>query len=262
MDLNLEGKRALVTGGSLGIGRAIAAELAANGVDVVITARDADRLHAVASEITGNRGGRVVGIPGDMGRAEDIDRVVAGTREALGSIDILVNNAGSSPAGRIDDFEDADWRAAFELKFMGYMRCARAVLGEMRARKWGRIINIIGRGGHNPAPGYVLGGPFNAALLNFTVALAKDCGRDNVLVNGVNPGATDTPRWHTLVQQQSRSSGKPPEEIMAKSYGDIPLGRLGRPEDVANLAVFLCSDRAGHITGALLNVDGASTEGL
>ena len=262
MDLDLTGRRALVTGGSLGIGYATAGELAANGVDVAINARDAARLENAANELSSNSAGRVLAVPGDMSKADDVDRVVREARDALGGIDILINNAGSSPAGRIDDFDDDAWFAAFELKFMGYVRCARAVLGGMRANRWGRIINIIGKGGHNPAPGYVLGGPFNAALLNFTVALAKDCAPDNVLVNGINPGATDTPRWQTLVQQNARSSGRSEEEIMAQSVGGIPLGRLGRPEDIANLAAFLCSDRAGQISGAVLNVDGASTEGF
>ncbi len=207
MDLRIDGRNALVTGGSLGIGRATAAELAANGVNVAIVARDAARLDAAASELSSNTGGRVVGIPGDMSNAVDIARVIDGAREALGGIDILVNNAGSSPAGRLQDLDDETWEAAFGLKFMGYMRCARAVVTEMRARNWGRIVNVIGGGGPNPNAGYILGGSFNAALLNFTRALAKDCAPDNVLVNGVNPGATDTPRWQTLVAQKSAFTG-------------------------------------------------------
>ena len=125
MDLDLTGKTALVTGASLGIGRAIAAELAANGVDVAICARTADRLEAAAKELTGNSGGRVVAVPGDMSKADDIGRVAAAAREALGSLDILINNAGSSPAGRLQDLDDETWQAAFELKFMGYIHHSR-----------------------------------------------------------------------------------------------------------------------------------------
>jgi len=262
MDLRIDGRNALVTGGSLGIGRATAAELAANGVNVAIVARDAARLDAAASELSSNTGGRVVGIPGDMSNAVDIARVIDGAREALGGIDILVNNAGSSPAGRLQDLDDETWEAAFGLKFMGYMRCARAVVTEMRARNWGRIVNVIGGGGPNPNAGYILGGSFNAALLNFTRALAKDCAPDNVLVNGVNPGATDTPRWQTLVAQKSAFTGRPPEEVHAESIAGVPLGRAARPDEIADLIAFLCSERASHISGALLNIDGAASGGL
>ena len=262
MELGIDGKNALVTGGSLGIGRAIAAELTANRANVAIVARNAERLEAAARELSGNSGGRVIGIPGDMASAEDITRVIGATREALGGIDILVNNAGSSPAGRLQDLDDATWEAAFGLKLMGYMRCAREVVPEMRSRKWGRIVNIIGAGGHSPSPRYILGGTFNAALFNFTRALAMDCAPDNVLVTGINPGATDTPRWQTLIEQQSRISDSTPEEFNEATIANIPLGKLGNPEDIANLVAFLCSDRAGHIAGALIDVDGATRKGL
>ncbi len=132
-------------------------KLAAEGVDVAIVARDKARLDAAAQELSsntvGNTGGRVIGIAGDMGNADDISRVVDEASSALGGIDILVNNAGSSPAGRIEDLDDETWMASFELKFMGYMRLSRAVLPGMRAQKWGRIVNIIGGGGHSTAPG-------------------------------------------------------------------------------------------------------------
>jgi NAD(P)-dependent dehydrogenase (short-subunit alcohol dehydrogenase family) len=192
-----------------------------------------------------------VAIPGDMSKPADIERVIASTIETLGPIDILINNAGSSPGGRIQDFKDETWFAAFELKFMGYMRCARAVLPEMRARRWGRIVNVIGRGGHNPAAGYILGGSFNAALLNFTRSLAYDCAADN-----------DTPRWQQLVEQKSAFTNMTREAIQAASVAEIPAGRVGQPEDLADMITFLCSERASYVTGAFLNVDGGSTVGL
>lgn len=262
MDLGIAGRNALVTGGSLGIGRAVAAELAANGVNVAITARDPGRLSNAALELVSNTGGRVVAVPGDMSKPEDISRVIDETRAALGDIDILVNNAGSSPAGRLQDLDDEIWYAAFELKFMGYMRCARAVTPDMRARKWGRIVNIIGGGGPNPNAGYILGGSFNAALLNFTRSLAKDCAPDNVLVNGVNPGPTNTPRWQSLVEQNAKITGKTEAEVSAQSMANVPLGRAAEPEEMADVVVFLCSERASHMAGALLNVDGAASGGL
>lgn len=262
MDLGISGRRALVTGGSLGIGRATAAELAAEGVDVAIVARDRDRLDAAAQELSSNTGGRIVAVPGDMGNADDIARVVDEAAAALGGIDILVNNAGSSPAGRIEDLDDATWMAAFELKFMGYMRLSRAVLPAMRAQKWGRIVNIIGGGGHSPRPGYILGGAYNAALINFTRALGKSAAPDGVLVNGINPSSIDTPRWATLMEQRSKFEGRTPAEINAGIEANIPVGRLGTAEDIAGLVAFLCSERAEFLAAININADGGAAAGL
>lgn len=262
MELGISGRRALITGGSLGIGRATAAELAAEGVDVAIVARDRDRLDAAAQELSSNSGGKVIAIPGDMGSADDIARVVDEGSAALGGIDILVNNAGSSPAGRIEDLDDDTWMASFELKFMGYMRLSRAVLPAMRAQKWGRIVNIIGGGGHSPRPGYILGGAYNAALINFTRALGKSAAPDGVLVNGINPSSIDTPRWASLMEQRSKFEGKSPVEINAGIEANIPVGRLGTSEDIAGLVAFLCSERAEFLAAININADGGAAAGL
>jgi len=262
VDFGLKGRTALVTGGSQGIGRACAAALAAEGVDVAIVARDAARLQAVSEELSSNGGGRVVPVAGDMSKAADVARVVVSADEALGQIDILVNNAGSSPLGRIGDVNDDTWQSSFDLKLMGYVRCARAVMGGMRARRWGRIVNVIGNGGHFPKATYIAGGAINAALLNITQALAEECGPDNVLVNGVNPSATATDRWKTLVEQRSQMTGETVERIMAASAARVPVGRIGLPEDIANMVVFLCSAQAGFVNGALIEVDGGATRAL
>lgn len=177
MDLNLAGKVAVVTGGSLGIGRAIAAELAAENADVVIVARDPDRVEAVAKLISEASGSRVIAFAGDMTRPGDIEKAMDLARRAFGRIDILVNNAGASPMGRISDTLDSVWEKSLNLKLMGYVRCARDVLPGMRERRWGRVINIIGRSGHQPRAAYMTGGAVNAALLNFTLALAKNVRR-------------------------------------------------------------------------------------
>jgi len=233
MDLGIAGRNALITGGSQGIGRACAEALADEGVNIVIVARDAARLATAASEIASNRTGRVTPIAGDLTIADDVERVVAEAVEALGQIDILVNNAGSAPLGRIGD-----------------------------ERKWGRIVNIIGRGGHFPTAKYIAGGAINAAILNITQALAEECGPDNVLVNGVNPAATATDRWSTLVKQQIEITGKTEEEIRAASAASVPLGRIGEPEDVANMVAYLCSEKASFINGALIEVDGGVSRAL
>ncbi|MFM9969095.1 MAG: SDR family NAD(P)-dependent oxidoreductase [Burkholderiales bacterium] len=261
MDIRLDGRNALVTGGSLGIGRATARELAASGANVVITARNSERLSEVAKELSRETGVRVIAVTGDMGKGEDVQRVIDDARAALGQIDILINNAGSSPAGRIFELTEDQWRSSYDLKLMGYMRCARAVLPEMQSRKWGRIINVIGRGGDIATPGYLLGA-FNAAVLHFTRALALEAARDKVLVNGVSPGAVNTPRWHAIVAQKSKTTGKSEAEIAAQWHATVPVGKAGEPEDVADLITFLCSDRARHIAGSILNIDGGGMAGV
>jgi 3-oxoacyl-[acyl-carrier protein] reductase len=163
------------------------------------------------------------------------------------------------PAGRIQDISDETWAYSFNLKFMGYVRCAREVLPPMRQRKWGRIVNIIGRGGHYPTAGYVTGA-FNAALRHFTQALGEEAARDNVTVNGINPGATDTPRLRTLQEQTAKFRGLSPADIAAEEIKRIPLGRVGTADDIAAMALFLCSDHAGYISGTLINIDGASSK--
>ena len=188
MDLHLQGKRALVTGASLGIGRAIAEELAREGCDVALVARNAERLQQAAEEIGRGSNGRIVAVPGDGSSAEGIADAIAASRAGLGGIDILVNNAGSTPEDGIDRVDFEKWQYSVSLKLFGYARFAQSVLPDMRARKWGRIVNIIGRSGHQPRPIYLAGGSINAGLLNLTKALAEECAKDNVLVTGVNPG--------------------------------------------------------------------------
>ncbi len=261
MDLRIAGRNAIVTGASLGIGRAVATELARAGVNVAIAARDAQRLDDAARAIATDTGARIVPIACDTSQPEQIDRLVAQAREALGAIDILVNNAGASPAGRIAELTDEQWRMAFELKLMGYVRCARAVLPQMRERRWGRIVNVAGRAAGLPTPGYLLGG-FNAALVHFTHALAPEAARDQVLVNVVNPGATNTPRFRTLVAYRAKASGRPDAEVAADWNRQVAVGRIAEPEDVADLVAFLCSERARHIAGASIDIDGGGAGGV
>jgi NAD(P)-dependent dehydrogenase (short-subunit alcohol dehydrogenase family) len=259
MKLDLEGKVALVTGASLGIGHAIAVALLEEGASVVLNARNVTRLHEV---VFGLGSKRAVAAPGDMSLLVDVRKVVAAASEAFGQVDILVNNAGSTPAGRIDTLDDAVWEESLQLKLMGYVRCAREVLPAMRQRKWGRILNIIGAAGYQPSPTYLAGGVINASLLNFTKGLALDVAGDNVLVNGINPGTIRTPRWLGMVEQRALLQGRSRDEVMANTIKATSLGRAGTPEDVAGLVTFLCSERASYITGGLFDVDGGGRVGI
>ena len=259
MELRLRGKTAVVTGGSLGIGRAIARELAAEGVSVAIVARDVARLDAAAVEIARETNARVVPVAADLVDAAQLERAIGEAQAALGPIDILVNNAGATPMGRIGDTPDEVWMKSINLKLMGYMRCARLLPPAMRAKKWGRVINVIGRSGHQPRANYIVGSAVNASLLSFTLALAAECAPDNVLVTGVNPGPIATPRWDTVVAQGAAIAGRDAGAENAAAIATVGLGRVGTAEECAGLVAFLCSDRAGFIAGTNIDVDGAGT---
>lgn len=259
MELNLKGRAALVTGGSQGIGRAIATQLAAEGVTVGIVARDMEMLMQAAVEIGDQTGSRIIALPGDMSSAQQIEQIASKAVEGLGQIDILINNAGSAPAGRLAAMPDETWDEAFALKLMGYMRMTRALVPAMRTRKWGRVVNIIGRQGHQPSADGIIGGPLNASVQNFTVAVAEECAPDKVLINAINPGPIRTARHVRLMNQRAEAGGVSVEEVEARSLASVPLGRFGEPEEIAAVAVFLCSEGAGYITGAMINVDGGGT---
>lgn len=259
MDLQLQGKRALVTGASLGIGRAIAEELAREGCDVALVARDAERLRQAAVEIGRESNRKIVAVPGDGSRSDSVADTIATARAALGGIDILINNAGSTPEDGIDSVDFEKWQYSVSLKSFGYARYAQGVLPEMRARKWGRIVNIIGRSGHQPRPVYLAGGSINAGLLSFTKALAEACAKDNILVTGINPGPIDTPRWGSLRDAAVKSRNISATEFDARAAASTALNRLGRSDEVAGIVAFLCSDRASYITGEIINVDGGGT---
>jgi 3-oxoacyl-[acyl-carrier protein] reductase len=259
VDLKLTGRKAIVTGGSMGIGRAIAAELAAEGVDVAIVARNEERLVAAAQEIANASGREVIACPGDLGTPEGVESAIAAAQEALGHIDILINNAGASPMGRLLDTPDAVWAKSLNLKLMGYVRCARAVIPGMRERRWGRIVNVIGRSGHQPRTAYMAGGAVNASLLNFTHALAQEVAADNILVTGVNPGPVQTERWDTLIAQGAGTTGRAAGVVNAEAIASVALGRVGVPDEVSGLVAFLCSDRASYITGTCIDIDGGGT---
>ncbi len=261
MELGLEGRVALVTGGSKGIGRACAAGLAAEGCRLALCARSAEALAGAVAEV-GAKGAEVLTVPADLAEPEAAGRVVEATIARFGRLDVLVNNAGAIRGGDFLGTPAEQWAEDWRLKLLGYTRMAQAVLPRMRARRWGRIINIIGAAARNPTPDYMAGGIANAGLINFTRALADLGAPDQILVTAVSPGATATERWDGLVAQRARAQGRPAEDLRRELEAKQPLGRIGRPADVANLVVFLASERASFITGVSITVDGGASRGV
>lgn len=262
MDLGIEGHNALITGGSQGIGAATARELLSNGCNLVLIARNKERLEEFAGSLRKPGGPQVITASADIGIAENVPQVVKQAQESLGPIEILINNAGSSPAGGLTNLPDAAWQKSFDLKLMGYVRFVRELMPGMCERRWGRIVNVVGLGAYQANPRYLAGGAINAACLAMTKSLAKEAAADNVSVNAVNPGPVDTPRWRGLLEQRAEKYGRTIKEEEAISVGGVPMGRPALPGEVAALIAFLCSQQAGYISGSLINIDGASSFGF
>jgi len=259
MELALRGKTAIVTGGSKGIGRATALGLAAEGASVLVCARGREALDETAGLARQNEGARVAALQADLTKPDDIRRVAARCVEEFGGIDILVNNAGSARPGEFQRISDADWLDDWQLKFFGYVRMAREVLPHMERGGGGVIVNVIGTGGLAPSRGYMVGGSANAALNHFTKALAQEGAERGVRVVGINPGPILTERLRIFVGRAAQARAQSVEEALRHI---TPLKRPGRPEEVADLILFLVSARAAFIHGANITIDGGANPGL
>jgi NAD(P)-dependent dehydrogenase (short-subunit alcohol dehydrogenase family) len=262
MDLGLQGRVALVTGGSMGIGRACAAGLAREGADVAICARGQEVLERVALEVAQQTGRTVLPIVADLNREEDAQHFVDMAVRHFGRLDILVNCAGSSPGGSLQHLSERDWMESLNLKFLGYVRTAKVAIPYMRERRWGRIINVIGNDGIKPIYFEITPGAANAAGINFTLAIAEELAPHGILVNAVNPGPVDTERWWGLVRTMAREKGISEAEANQRAIRSIPMGRLCTAEEVAHMVVFLASERASFVTGALITMDGAQRKAI
>ena len=254
MKLGLEGRRALVTGGSKGIGAAIARELVGEGVRVAICARNEDEVLATAEELRSD-GAVVHAQRADVTDPEQIRDFVARSAEELGGIDFLVNNAGGAHPGTFETLNDENWVADLDVKLFSLIRCSREALPHMRAAGGGRIVNIGAVYSRYPDPTFFATSVNRAAGNSFTKTLAIEVAKDNILVNGVNIGFVTTPQWDNIHQRRA------PEVSREDFFGtfaaqEVPLGRFGTPEEVSGLVAFLLSDRAAYITGASIDVAG------
>ena len=239
MDLELRGKRALVTGASKGIGAATARLLSAEGCEVVIVSRSLEELQQTADRIAAETSGQVAVCAADLSRSSEIARIA----QEHGDIDILVNNAGAIPGGRLEDLDESTWRAAWDLKVFGYINLSREIFKKMSARGSGTIINVIGAAAQIRDPSYICGVVGNAALTAFTMSLGSDSHRVGVRVVGVSPGPVATER---LVGLQSS----------VQSSAARPFGRAAESLEIASAVAFLASSRSGYTSGTVLMVDG------
>jgi NAD(P)-dependent dehydrogenase (short-subunit alcohol dehydrogenase family) len=262
MDLRLNDKVALVTGGSEGIGKGIAHALAREGCDVAICARRPDVLEATAAEIRGAFGRKVLAVPADLTRREDAEHFVRSSAAHFGRLDILVNNAGSAPGGIIEVLDEAAWLQGLQLKFMGYVRCLKAALPIMKGQGGGRVVNLIGNDGVKESYWEIVPGACNAAGQNLTKALAGQYGRFNISFVAVNPGPVRTERWAGLVKAMSRDMKLAYDEADQLAPRSIPLGRIAEVEEVANLVAYLASPLAHFVNGSMIEIDGGQQKPL
>jgi 3-oxoacyl-[acyl-carrier protein] reductase len=258
MDLGLKGKTALVTASSKGMGRACALGLSAEGARVVMCARTERDLTAAAEDVRARTGGEVLAVPADVTRADQVKSLVSRALDAFGGVDILVANAGGPPRGVFDELADEQWYGAFEVSLLSVVRLIREVLPGMRQRRWGRIITIQSMSVKQPIPGLDLSNAVRPGTAGLMKTLANDLGRDGILVNTVCPGRILTDR----LLGGARQAGLSPEAFAVQAGADVPVGRVGTPEEFANVVVFLASERASYVTGVALLVDGGLVRGL
>ncbi len=253
MDLQLAGRRALVTGGSKGIGRATAEALADEGVHLLLVARDPVALAEAAEAVRDRRQVSVATISADLAREDEVLRVA---REA-GEVDILVNNAGAIPPGTLASVDQATWRQAWDLKVFGFIALSRAMYPAMAARRAGVIVNIIGAAGEKLPVDYIVGATGNAGLMAFTRALGRASPADGIRVVGINPGPVATARLEMLLRHRAQEKLGNADRWL-ELCEDMPFGRPARPEEIADAVAFLCSPRSGYISGTILTIDGGA----
>lgn len=261
MDLELQGKVALVTGASRGIGAAIAAALSHAKMQLCLVARDSTKLREVASALTSATGQNVLTLAADLRESGEPARVVTETVARLGQLDLLVNNAGATKRGGFFTLNEEDWHDGFALKFHGYVRMTREAWPHLRKTS-GSIVNIVGIGARAGSAEFTIGGSVNAALLNFTKAMADIGINDGVRVNAINPGLIETDRFNRNVQRvmQERRLTRPEAlDLLLRSHGTT---RVGRPDEVGSLVAYLASPRADFVQGAIIDIDGGANRAL
>ncbi|RFB18041.1 SDR family oxidoreductase [Bacillus sp. HNG] len=261
MDLNLDGKTAIVVASSQGLGKAIATQLVQEGANVMLASRNEDKLKNVQSELSAFNKGRVSYLQTDITNKEDIEAFIKHTVDTFGTIDILINNAGGPPAGTFEQLDDEAWQGAFELNLLSYIRMIRGALPYMQ-KNGGKIINIASSSIKMPLPGLILSNTFRLGIVGLAKTLADELAPYNILINTIAPGRIATDRVAHLDQVNAEKLGKPIEEVEQMFKETIPLKRYGTPEEFANFVTFLVSDVNTYLTGQAYLVDGGMVKAI
>ncbi len=256
MELNLGGKVALVAAASRGLGRAVAEELAEEGASLVLCARGEERLRQTCDEIRQKSDVTVLGVSADLSKAEDVERLIREAMEQFGRIDILVTNSGGPPAAAFENLTRESWQEATALLLTSVLDLTRLVLPQMKARQWGRILNITSIAAKQPVGNLILSNSLRAAVTGFAKTLADEVAPFGITVNNIMPGYTRTERVEQLADTIAEKEGITSTEAKARWETEIPMKRLGEPREFAALAAFLVSERASYITGSSIAVDG------
>ena len=262
MELGLKGKAALVAGGSMGLGRAVALELAREGASVAIGALDDPHLGEAAELIRRETGGEVLAIPADVSDAAQAKGVVRRTIDHFGTLDILVNNAGGPPSADFIDIDETLWEKGFRLNLLSTILMTREAVPVMKAKRWGRIINMTSISVKQPIDGLILSNTVRSGVIGLAKSLSNELAPFNVTVNSVCPGYTLTDRVRNLARTTAEKEGTTPEAVIGRWEASIPMKRLGTPEEFAALVAFLASERSGYITGAAIQIDGGWYRGV
>jgi 3-oxoacyl-[acyl-carrier protein] reductase len=255
MNLNIAGRVALVTGSSTGLGFAIARGLASEGCRVALNGRDRERLER-ALALVRDRAAEVEGFPADVSVPAEAEQLVERVRHRFGSVDILVCNAGGPPAASFEDLTAEHWRSALELNLLSTVHLCRAAVPLMRERQWGRVICLTSVAAKQPLPGLMLSGTARAGVLGFAKALADETAPEGITVNVVCPGYMHTQRVEELVERRAQMEQRSTNDVLKSMVLEIPMGRMGDPDELAAAVAFLASEPAGYITGAAIQVDG------
>lgn len=261
MSGSLEGRVALVTGASTGLGYAAADSLAGRGASIALNSRGGEKLDAAAERLSA-RGARVVSIPGNVAELDDIEGIVARAVEQLGPIDILVPNGGGPPVKTAAEITEEDWQAAIPLTLLFVPRLVNQVLPRMRERGWGRIVAINSVSTRQPIAGLALSNALRPAVVGYLKTLALEIAADGVTANAVLPGYTRTERQIELAEGMGAKTGEDPEDLLAQRGQTIPIGRMAEPSEIGAMVGFLCSNEASYVTGQAISVDGGYVKGL
>lgn len=262
MELGLRDRIALVAASSQGLGRACAHALSAEGAKVTICAREDRTLRAAADEIANTTGNQVLAIVADLTSARDCRQVVQETVDFFGGLHVLVTNNGGPPTGYFFDFDDNEWYRAVDLTLMSAVRLIRAAVPHMREQKWGRIINITSVSVKEPLDNLILSNSLRAGVVGMARTLANQLAADGITINNVLPGYILTERVRQMAETQARAQGKSTDEILASFAEPVPIGRIGKPEELAAVVAFLASEQASFVNGASILVDGGRYKGL